>query len=301
MRRLVLVVSALVCVTTCVDRSLFQHSRPTSFDRARPRAATDSVVRASATTVPALRVTRMVSGLNQAVGRQVHHVLGGCSSPNARCGVCSRGVSGSCVGWTSRPPLVWAPGRDRADVPWRSTRDYHSDAAILHLPGQPRLPGAVTTSGVIGAALELRRPAAATPTPDPAHQILSTTGAARRLPSARSKQHRPSCWSAPGMPLPGPTRRTCTSLGGKTLQLDPDHREPLVDQPLHLLPATPTPATCSPTGTATSRDSSQRSGRNPLVGRARNRPRRRGQPASRWAATTTGGTRCPGYDESTPV
>jgi glucose/arabinose dehydrogenase len=63
MRRLVLVVSGLVCVTTALTGPLPAQSA----DTARPdsaRAASDSAVRASATTVPALRVTRMVTGLN---------------------------------------------------------------------------------------------------------------------------------------------------------------------------------------------------------------------------------------------
>src|SRR3954470_20130895 len=64
MRRLVLVVSGVVCLTTALTGPLPAQSA----DTVRPdsaRAAADSVVRASATSVPTLRVTRMVRGLNQ--------------------------------------------------------------------------------------------------------------------------------------------------------------------------------------------------------------------------------------------
>ena len=64
MRPLVLAVSGLVCLTTALTGSLPAQS--TDASRAdSARTASDSAVRTSATTVPTLRVTRMVTKLNQ--------------------------------------------------------------------------------------------------------------------------------------------------------------------------------------------------------------------------------------------
>src|SRR5688572_9377829 len=63
MRPLVLAMSGLVCLTTALTGSLpAQSTDATRADSARTTA--DSAARTSATTVPALRVTRMVRGLD---------------------------------------------------------------------------------------------------------------------------------------------------------------------------------------------------------------------------------------------
>ena len=65
MRRLVLAVSGLVCLTTALSGSLSLPAQSVDARRADPaRTASDSVLRASARSVPTLRVTRIVGGLN---------------------------------------------------------------------------------------------------------------------------------------------------------------------------------------------------------------------------------------------
>ena len=157
--------------------------------------------------------------------------------------------------------------RDRTHVAGDRPR-VHLEPSLLHLPG--RHDDRRRTRRQSDGLAPQRRCNRGDPDPDPAHRASLHQRAARRLPAADRQQrlvagrHR-GCGD--GDQPAGPDL-----AGRQDLAPRPDHRRALAEQPLHLLEQRQLPLRAHLRAPQRPGAGAAR-GRNPVVGRARNRPR----------------------------
>ena len=248
MRRFVLAICGLVCVTTALSGSLPAQSA--EYTRAgSDRTASDSARTRQREDGPVPPRDPMVGGLNLPWDAQY--------TRDGRLLITERSSKRLLTWRLGKLRRVELPGllgvgrrRDRADVAGdRARLQRELEPSLLHLPGKPDRGRRARRQGDRLAPEHSRH--RGDPDPDPAHRASLHEWAARRLPAADREQR-----------CAGGRHRRCRDrdqpagphlAGRQDPASQPDHRSALAGATRSSPPATPTPATCSPTGTATSR------------------------------------------------